>query len=88
MIVSALDIEVWYPLCIVELEWLKAGISTKITLRPDRFQGLVHLVPLIYAMEYSSELKTIITSSETAVSINCKRCGVNINSPNVHEALA
>ena len=44
MIVSALDIEVWYPLCIVELEWLKAGISTKITLRPEGLQGLVHLM--------------------------------------------
>ena len=44
MILSALDIEVWYPLCIVELEWLKAGISTKITLRPEGLQGLVHLM--------------------------------------------
>ena len=39
---------------IARSEWLKADISTKIMLRPDRFQGLVHLVPLTYAMDDST----------------------------------
>ena len=53
--------------------WLKAGISTKTTLRPDKFQGLVHLALLTSATGDSSEWLTVITSSEMAVLMNCKR---------------
>ena len=48
--------------CIVELEWLKAGISTKITLRPEGLQGLMHLM-----LSTSDTIVTAITSSEIAV---------------------
>lgn len=60
-------------ICVARLEWLKAGISTKIMLRPDKFQGLVHLALLTSAMDDSSEWLTGITSSEMTVLMNCKR---------------
>ena len=57
------------------------GISTKIMLRPENFQKPVHLILLTYAMDDSSELLTIITSSEIAGVDKLQKGGVNINSP-------
>ena len=62
MTVSTLD---GILFCIVELEWLKTGISRKITLRPEELQGLVHL--MLSTSSASNAIVTAITSSEIAV---------------------
>ena len=67
VLISHLLIKLGNFIHIARSEWLKAGISTKIMLLADRFQGRVHLLHLTYAMDDSSELLTIFEFSEKAV---------------------
>lgn len=59
--------------CIEMLEWLNAGVSTKITLRPSGFQGLMHLMLSTSSVHDSRPWPTAILFSEIAVLMNYER---------------